>query len=112
MRGVGQDGGIAIHVLGDVSGQEIELMAVDCLRISPHYHYGPRAKNERNFIDTTLVPDSFKWILDQFRNGRLPSMIEYAGYPNIAAALDEDLLAARLPDVESKGRAMIEADPR
>ena len=112
MRTVGEDGGLAIHVLSDVAGQEIELMAIDCFRISPHYHYGPRAKNERNFIDTTLAPDAFVWILDQFKGGKLPDMLEYAGYPTIVAAMDEDLLAERLVEVESKGRAMIADDPR
>ena len=112
MRSTGGDGGIAIHVLGDVAGQEIELMAVDCFRVSPHYHYGPRAKNERNFIDTTLHPDSFEWILDEFESGHLPAMLEYAGYPTISAALDSDLIAAKIPEVETKGRAMIADDPR
>lgn len=112
MRTAGEDGGLANHVLSDVAGQEIELMAIDCFRISPHYHYGPRAKNERNFMDTTLVPDSFEWILDQFKGGKLPDMLEYAGYPTIVAAMDEDLLAERLVEVESKGRAMIANDPR
>jgi hypothetical protein len=27
------DGGIAIHVLGDIAGQEVELLAFDCFRI-------------------------------------------------------------------------------
>src|SRR5882672_6210956 len=47
----GGDGGLAIHVLGDIAGQEIELLAFDCFRIYPHYHYGPRYKNERIYLD-------------------------------------------------------------
>lgn len=112
MRTVGEDGGLAIHVLGNVAGEEIELMAVDCFRVSPHYHYGPRAKNERNFVDTTLYPDAFDWILDQFRAGNLPAMIERAGYPTIVAAMDKDLIASKLPELEATGRAMMAADPR
>lgn len=112
MRTVGEDGGLAIHVLGDVAGEEIELMAVDCFRIAPHYHYGPRNKNERNFLDTTLAPDAFTWILDQFNGGKLPTMLGYAGYPTIAVEMDTDLVAEKLELVESKGRAMIADDPR
>ncbi len=112
MRTAGDDGGLAIHVMGDISGEEVELMAVDCFRVAPHYHYGPRNKNERNFMDTTLNPDSFTWILDQFNGGKLPAMLEYAGYPTIAAELDRDLVADRLSLVESKGRSMISDDPR
>jgi hypothetical protein len=109
MRTVGPDGGMAIHVLGDVAGQEIELLAFDCFRVNPHYHYGPRAKNERIFWDTTLVPDSLHWTLDQFKRGKLPTMIERAGYPTVAAALDAELIAAKLPEVEAKTQAMLQA---
>jgi hypothetical protein len=35
MRSVGRDRDIAIHVLGDVAGQEIESLAFDCFRIFP-----------------------------------------------------------------------------
>ena len=45
-------------MMADVTDQEIELIAFDCFPLNPHYHYGPRNKNERIFIDTTLVDDS------------------------------------------------------
>lgn len=109
MRTVDPDGGPAIHVLGDVAGQEIELLAFDCFRVNPHYHYGPRYKNERIFIDKTVVPDSLAWTLDLFKSGKLPVMLKRAGYPTIAAALDEDLVADKVCEVESTLKAMAEA---
>jgi hypothetical protein len=109
MRAVGQDGGIAVHVLGDIAGQEVELLAFDCFRTYPHYHYGPMSKNERIFWDTTLVPDPFKWTLDRLKTGKLPAMLTRAGYPNVAAALDEGVIAAKLPEVEAKAQAMLQA---
>ena len=102
----GGDGGLAIHVLGDIAGQEIELLAFDCFRIYPHYHYGPRYKNERIYLDKTLVPDPFAWALDQFKSGKLPAMLTRAGFPTVADALDEGLVAAKLPELETRGRAM------
>jgi hypothetical protein len=105
----GGDGGIAIHVLGDIAGQEIELLAFDCFRIFPHYHYGPRYKNERIYLDKTVVPDPFKWALEQFKTGKLPAMLTRAGYPTVAAALDEGLVARKLTEVEARGLAMREA---
>jgi hypothetical protein len=105
----GGDGGIAIHVLGDVAGQEIELLAFDCFRIYPHYHYGPRYKNERIYHDKTLVPDPFKWAINQFKAGKLPAMLTRAGYPTVAAALDEGLVARKLAEVETRGQAMQQA---
>jgi hypothetical protein len=110
MRTVGPDGGPAIHVLGDVAGQEIELLAFDCFGANPHYHYGPRYKNERIFIDRTVVPDSLTWTLTLFKNGKLPTMLRRAGYPTIAAALDEDLVNDKIQEVESTLRAMAKAN--
>jgi hypothetical protein len=75
----------------------------------PFYHYGPLNKNERIFIDTTVVPDPLQWVLDQFRRGRLEAMIERAGYVTVASTLDEDLIAAKLPEIEPKTQAMIRA---
>jgi hypothetical protein len=79
MRVAGQgDGGMAIHVLGDIAGQEVEL-----------------------------VPDPFKWALDQFKSGKLPAMLTRAGYPTVAAALDEGLVAEKLVEVEARAQAML-----
>ena len=107
------DGGLAIHVLSELAGntgrvftEETELLAFDCFRDDPHYHYGPRNKNHRIFWDKTLVPDPLGWCLDQFKSGKLKAMLERAGYPGVAADLDEDLLAAVIPQVEARGREM------
>ena len=99
--------GLAIHVLGDVAGQEIELLAFDCFNNQPHYHYGPRNKNIRLYWDQTLVPDPLRWTLDQFKQRKLPDMLDRAGYPGIVAELDRDLIAAKLPEIESTAMSMV-----
>jgi hypothetical protein len=110
-RRVGNDGGLTIHVLSDVAGQEIELLAFDCFEKGPHYHYGPRNQDVRYAWDTTLVPDSLAWTLEQFKSGRLPAMIERAGYPTIAASIDRDLVAEKLArEVEPTALAMRAGD--
>ena len=114
MRRLGSgDGGLAIHVLSDLAGntgrvftEETELLAFDCFWDGPHYHYGPRNKNHRIYWDKTLVPDTLGWCLDQFKSGKLKAMLERAGYPGVAADLDEDLIASVLPNVEARARAM------
>jgi len=101
------DRGMAIHVLSDVAGSEIELLAFDCFEGGPHYHYGPRNQDVRIYWDTTVVPDTLEWTMNQFKSGKLPSMIERAGYPTIAAALDRELVATKLAkEIEPKAMAM------
>ena len=107
------DGGLAIHVLSELAGntgrvftEETELLAFDCFWDGPHYHYGPRNKNHRIYWDRTLVPDPLGWCLDQFKSKKLAAMLERAGYPGVAADLDEDLIAAVMPKVEARAREM------
>jgi hypothetical protein len=110
----GGDGGLAIHVLADLAGtpgrvfmEETELLAFDCFRDAPHYHYGPRNKNHRIFFDKTLVPDTLSWTLGQFKSKKLAGMIERAGYPGVAADLDEDLISATIPAMEKRAMEMV-----
>jgi hypothetical protein len=110
------DGGLAIHVLSDLAGtpgrvyvEETELLAFDCFRDDPHYHYGPRNKNHRIFFDKTLVPDTLGWTLDCFKSKKLPAMIDRAGYPGVAADLDLDLIESILPGMEKRAREMADA---
>ena len=99
------DRGLAIHVLSDVAGQEIELLAFDCFERAPHYHYGPRNKDIRIYWDHTLVPDPLRWTLDQFKEGKLPDMIARAGYPGVVAELDRALIGSKL-EKEVEPRAL------
>jgi hypothetical protein len=110
---VGGDGGLAIHVLADLAGtpgrtytEETELLAFDCFREAPHYHYGPRNKNHRIFWDKTLVPDTLGWTLEQIRSGKLRDMLERAGYPGVAADYDHDVVTALMPALEKRAREM------
>jgi hypothetical protein len=112
-RELRNDRGMAIHVLGDVAGQEIELLAFDCFERGPHYHYGPRNEDVRLYWDMTVVPDPLQWTLDQFKAGKLPAMLVRAGYPGIAAALDTELIACKLEkEVEPKALAIRAAHAR
>ena len=106
-REINGDRGLAVHVLSDVAGQEIEILAFDCFEVAPHYHYGPRNQDVRIYWDTAVVPDPLAWTLTQFKHGKLPAMITRAGYPTIAGALDEPLIARTLKrEVKPKALAM------
>ncbi len=111
-RELAGDRGIAIHVLGDVGAEEVELLTFDCFEKAPHYHYGPRAKNQRLYLDTTTVDDPLRWALDLFKGGKLASMLERAGYRDHAAALNPSVLSQKVGEVESVATEMQRANAR
>ena len=101
------DQGMAIHVLADVADQEVELLAFDCFQVAPHYHYGPRNQDVRVYWDVTTSGETLRWTLDQFKSGNLRSMIQRAGYPAIAAEVDESLLQEMMPEIEARSLALV-----
>ena len=102
------DEGMAIHVLANVADQEVELLAFDCFQKGPHYHYGPRNQDIRVYWDVTTSGETLRWTLDQFKAGNIRSMIERAGYPGVAADLDQDMIDAVLPALTTKAREMLD----
>ncbi len=113
------DGGLAIHVLGDVGGstrksyvEETELLAFDCFWDGAHYHYGPRNKNHRIYWDMTLVDDPLAWVFEQLENRKVAAMIERAGYPGIADDVDLDKVASVLPAMKKRAFEMWEEGER
>ena len=106
-RELANDRGMAIHVLSDIAGQEVELLAFDCFEKGPHYHYGPRNEDVRIYWDVTTSGETLRWTIDQFKAGNLRSMIERAGYPTVASAMDEKLLQERLPEIEARAFALV-----
>jgi hypothetical protein len=106
-REVNNDRGLAIHVLSDVADEEVELLAFDCFEVGPHYHYGPRNQDVRIYWDTTTSGDTLRWTLDQFKAGKLRSMIERAGYPSISSAVDESLVQSLMPKIEARSFELV-----
>ena len=106
-RHLANDEGMAIHVLSDVAGQEVELLAFDCFEKGPHYHYGPRNQDVRIYWDVTTSGETLRWTLDQFKAGNIRNMIERAGYPSIANSVDEALLQEKLPEIEKRSFELV-----
>lgn len=101
------DEGMAIHVLADVAGQEVELLAFDCFQGAPHYHYGPRNQDVRIYWDITTSGETLKWTLNQFKEGNLRDMIRRAGYPSIADAVDEKMVQEKMPQIEARSWELV-----
>ena len=83
------------------------MLAFDCFNEAPHYHYGPRNKNHRIFFDNVLIPDTLGWTLGQFKNRKLGDMLTRAGYPGVAADLDQDAIDDLMPAMEKRAREMV-----
>ena len=103
------DEGLCIEVRADVKGHDTELLRFDCFRVAPHYHYGPEADDERLMLDLTAAGDALDWTLSCFERGRLEAMIERAGYPAVANALDAGHVAEIIPSVVSAAREIVES---
>jgi hypothetical protein len=111
-RELSSDRGVAIHVMGDIGDEEVELLTFDCFENAPHYHYGPRAKNQRLYLDTTTVPDPLSWALDLFKGGKLASMLQRAGYADHAAGLNPAVLTEKVYEVEAVAIGMQESNAK
>jgi hypothetical protein len=105
-RELKNDRGVAIHVLGDVGNEEVELLTFDCFEVAPHYHYGPRAKNQRLYLDKTTVPSPLEWALDLLQFGKLSPMLERAGYADYAARLNPSSVAESVAEVTRVAKGM------
>ena len=99
-RTLGDDGGPAVRVYGDVDGKSVQLLRFDCFRKDPHYHYDPSGKNDQRKLDKDAVPDSIGWTIEQLGHN-LAEMIRTAGYEGVAAKVDTAAVTAVLPEVES-----------
>ena len=94
------DGGPSIQVRTWEGGAEVQLLRFDCFRKRPHYHYAPGGLNAEYDIDPTVVSDSLGWVISQLRTN-LRSMVDRAGYPAVAAGLDESAVMVGLAQVEA-----------
>ena len=106
---VNADRGPSLRIYGAVEGERVQLLRFDCFEIDPHYHYDPDGKNTLLRLDAAKVSDPIAWSMDHLR-GNVASLVRIAGYGDLAASLDESVLAAALPTVEKALRDSIPAD--
>ena len=109
-RDSGGDGGPSIQVLATVEGREVQLLRFDCFRRQPHYHYDPDGRNVQYDLDPLFIDDSLGWALAQLGE-KLGPLVDRAGYPAVAQALDSTAVAAGLAQVEAHFRASTPSTP-
>ena len=109
-RTAGEDGGPSIRVRGEVEGRQVELLRFDMFFKVPHYHYDPDGTDLRYDLDPLTHGDTIGWVMGQFRE-RLPQMVARAGYEALSAAIDQGAVAAALPEIERRWRALPVTSP-
>src|SRR5262249_15611173 len=109
------DGGLAIHVLADIGGtpgqkdtEKTQLPALYHFLDGAPYHHRPRNKNQPIYLGRALGEDPPVLELEQVEKGKLPAMIERAGYPGVAADLDVEKIASVLPAMKKQALDMWE----
>lgn len=92
-------GGPTVRVLS--GSDEHEYLRFDMFNVNPHYHYEPPAEQERILmIDIVAEGDAVSWGLARLRD-RLAPMLIAAGGQGLADALDDQVLARAIDDVEA-----------
>ena len=80
---------------------EHEYLRFDMFNVNPHYHYEPPAEQERILmLDIVAEGDAVSWGLARLRDHLTPMQIA-AGGQSLADALDEQVLARAVDDVEA-----------
>jgi hypothetical protein len=94
-----QDNGVSLHVVGTEDGHE--YLRFDLFEQEPHYHYIDRSNESQTIVDFDRVAHGtmLPWALAQIRE-RLEPMLERAGGAALASALDSDVIASALVEVE------------
>lgn len=83
------DSGASLHVFGIADG--LEHLRFDCFTKDAHYHYIRQLEQEQQVcpFDVVANGDPIEWAVT--RLNRLPEMLEFAGAPELAAAVRLDL---------------------
>jgi hypothetical protein len=94
-----ESGGPTVRVLG--GDDEHEYLRFDLFNDRPHYHYEPPGEQERILmIDTVAEGDVVSWGVARLRDRLVPMLVAASGQ-DLADALDEQVLARAVDDVES-----------
>lgn len=119
------DQGIAIAVTADVAGKETTLLRFNCFDQEKSYVYGPENREPPSaaavtgdYASETLADAVKVYRMDPIADGnpigwtirtletKLPKMLQRAGYPQLAAAVDPAAVGEVLPEVEACARAL------
>ena len=90
---------MSVDILAGQADGKVSVIRLDWFPDCPHYHYNPRTEKDQEIpLDPALVGDSMDWFLERIPD-RLPDMMESAGHPELAGAIDRDEVDRAMPQV-------------
>jgi hypothetical protein len=92
------DGGITVYVWNDSSDSPVELVRMDLFRERPHYH--APAENQSESVIEAGSEGANRWCVEALTT-RAAQLADEAGYTQIGAALDLEMLACAGPAIQS-----------
>ena len=98
-RGIGGDEGLTFDVTAAGEKDGARILRFDCFSKTPHYHVGSSPKSPVHDMNAEGITDPVRWTLEQLKT-RLPTMIEEAGYTEVAKTVDQAAIAQSLSRVE------------
>lgn len=97
----GRGDGVSVDILAGQSGEEVSVIRLDWFPDCPHYHYNPRTEANMEIpLDPALIGDSIDWFLERIPD-RLADMVDSAGHPDVAKAIDSSELVRAMPGVKN-----------
>ena len=123
------DQGVSIAVAAEIGGKETTLLLFNCFDQEKSYIYGPQ-NPDLELVGPAMLGGPQPWAggqagqlyrMDPIADGnpigwtirtletKLPKMLERAGYPRIAAAVDMDEVKQALPELEGCARELFAA---
>lgn len=99
-RHFGGDEGFDIRVYSRVGESPRQILRFDCFRYQPHYHYDPLGRDERVELAGYDMSDALLWTLKQLQF-HLAEMLTQAGYPEVAAALQQEAVQQAVSQLEA-----------
>ena len=97
-RQTDEDHGPAIRILGQVNGETVQLLRFDCFANDPHYHYDPMGENQMFHLDPLTMGCPVDFSLAQIAQ-HAKAMIQKAGFPQAAEAVNQDEIANRVDEI-------------
>jgi hypothetical protein len=97
----GSDEGLTFDITTVGSQDEGKrILRFDCFYKNPHYHVGASGgENAARNMKDEGVEDPVRWTLEQLKT-RFPAMVKQAGYEEIAAKIDQQMIADQLTRLE------------